>query len=309
MTVTIKDIAKAANVSFSTVSKALNDSPLVKEPTKQLILELAKEMGYETNTSAKILATGKSNAVGIYCPDLYKPEYAAFVHEVSNQLKARGYLPAVSTSGFEDAKELFARLRAGAVIVVDQKETTFANVSITLHAFNQEGDQLLMNNNSLKRESANKAANLLLSTGHQSILVISEFMSSGWLYDSFNKSAGSIHSIRHLTVNSHDLEHFYMTVRTLLDDTMPDAVVCSSRKIAEFTLLASKTLGLNIPGNMSIMAYDEMMDPSSPVSLFGLSIKKRAERISTQVHSSINQSENIFANPAPEILLNYTVKL
>lgn len=51
--VTIKDIAKAAGVSHTTVSRALNNSSLIKNETKQKIRQLAKEMNYSPNYSAK----------------------------------------------------------------------------------------------------------------------------------------------------------------------------------------------------------------------------------------------------------------
>ncbi|MBU3536281.1 LacI family transcriptional regulator, partial [Alkalihalobacillus clausii] len=68
MTVTIKDIAKAANVSYSTVSKALNDSPLVKPETKRMIVEKANELGYTPNFSAKHLVTRRTNTIGLVWP-------------------------------------------------------------------------------------------------------------------------------------------------------------------------------------------------------------------------------------------------
>ncbi len=46
MTVSIKDIAQAANVSYSTVSRALNESPRVKAETRERIQRTATEMGY-----------------------------------------------------------------------------------------------------------------------------------------------------------------------------------------------------------------------------------------------------------------------
>ena len=47
--VTIKDVARAAGVSPSTVSRALNDSPLIREETKARIRRIAAELGYERN--------------------------------------------------------------------------------------------------------------------------------------------------------------------------------------------------------------------------------------------------------------------
>lgn len=58
--VTIKDIAKAAGVSHTTVSRALNNSSLIKNETKQKIRQLAKEMNYLPNYSAKGLVNQKN---------------------------------------------------------------------------------------------------------------------------------------------------------------------------------------------------------------------------------------------------------
>ena len=54
MSVTIKDIAKLANVSHTTVSRALNNSSLINEETKKKIKEIAKELNYVPNYNAKV---------------------------------------------------------------------------------------------------------------------------------------------------------------------------------------------------------------------------------------------------------------
>ncbi len=64
--VTIKDIAKLANVSHTTVSRALNGSPYIKEHTKQKILELASQLNYTPNVNAKSLAMQKSHTIGLF---------------------------------------------------------------------------------------------------------------------------------------------------------------------------------------------------------------------------------------------------
>jgi LacI family transcriptional regulator len=64
----IRTLAQLAGTSYSTVSRALNDSPLVKDATKRRIQELARQLGYHVDFSAKSLATGMRMIVGILYP-------------------------------------------------------------------------------------------------------------------------------------------------------------------------------------------------------------------------------------------------
>ncbi len=72
MSVTIKDIAKLANVSHTTVSRALNNSPYINEETKVKIIALAKELNYVPNYSAKSLVLLKSYVIGVFFHRLAK---------------------------------------------------------------------------------------------------------------------------------------------------------------------------------------------------------------------------------------------
>ncbi|MFU0831472.1 MAG: Transcriptional regulator, LacI family [Oscillospiraceae bacterium] len=71
MSVTIKDIAKRANVSHTTVSRALRNSPLIGEKTRKRIQELAKEMNYVPNMSAKGLVTVRSYNIGLFFTSMF----------------------------------------------------------------------------------------------------------------------------------------------------------------------------------------------------------------------------------------------
>lgn len=65
MKVTIKDIAAIAGVSLSTVSRALNDSPLVKEGTRDKIKEIAKDTKFEFNAGARSLSSRKTGNIAV----------------------------------------------------------------------------------------------------------------------------------------------------------------------------------------------------------------------------------------------------
>ena len=62
----IKEIAKRANVSISTVSYALNNSPRVSEKTKQRILKIAKEMNYIPNRAGQNLRRKQTRIIGVH---------------------------------------------------------------------------------------------------------------------------------------------------------------------------------------------------------------------------------------------------
>ncbi len=79
--ITIKDIAQACGVSVATVSYVLNDvkTQSISEETKKRVLHYANLVGYESSHSARALATGRTNAIGIYAPH---SENAAGVHRL-----------------------------------------------------------------------------------------------------------------------------------------------------------------------------------------------------------------------------------
>jgi len=67
--VTIKDIAREAGVSFSTVSRCLNNSSLVAESTRIRVRNIADEIGFEFNSNARSLITSQSGTIGIILPE------------------------------------------------------------------------------------------------------------------------------------------------------------------------------------------------------------------------------------------------
>lgn len=65
---TIKDIAKAAQVSVSTASRALNNNPRISQATIERVKQIAEELGYQPNRLAKTLSTGEASVVGVIFP-------------------------------------------------------------------------------------------------------------------------------------------------------------------------------------------------------------------------------------------------
>ncbi|EYE87746.1 hypothetical protein Q428_11675 [Fervidicella metallireducens AeB] len=84
MAVTIKDIAKMAGVSRSTVSRVLNNSGYVNENTKNKVLSVINELNYTPSAIAKSLSTNKTNTIGVIVPEIDNPFFGEMIKGISS---------------------------------------------------------------------------------------------------------------------------------------------------------------------------------------------------------------------------------
>lgn len=95
--ITIYDIAKEAGYSAPTISKALNGAGKLSPATREKILKIAKDMGYEFNMAAKTLATKKSNLIGVIYEDnkmmsgFEHPLFGGVLNKFREEVEAFGY--------------------------------------------------------------------------------------------------------------------------------------------------------------------------------------------------------------------------
>lgn len=93
MGVTIRDVAKAAGVSASTVSRVFNHSDLVTEETQLRVRTVARQMGYRPNATAKSLSHGRTEAIGVVLPTPHGEFFSEIIRGIDNVAKdAEHYL-------------------------------------------------------------------------------------------------------------------------------------------------------------------------------------------------------------------------
>jgi LacI family transcriptional regulator len=88
---TISDIARAADVSMMTVSRAMNNKPGVSDAVRQRIQALADEMGYRPSMIARGLATRQTATIGLVVPDIANPFFAHIARGAEDAGYQRGY--------------------------------------------------------------------------------------------------------------------------------------------------------------------------------------------------------------------------
>lgn len=89
--VTIKDVAKKAGVSISTVSRVINDSKPVTDEVKQKVLDVIKETGYVPNPLARSLVTKKSQLIGVIVPEVSDSFVSELVNGIEEVAKMYNY--------------------------------------------------------------------------------------------------------------------------------------------------------------------------------------------------------------------------
>src|SRR5438094_10183489 len=91
MSATLADIARELGVSKMTVSRAINNNPLVKPRTRDRVLEVSRRLNYQPNHFARALATNRSYLIGVIVPDLMHSYFAEILHGIGNFARTANY--------------------------------------------------------------------------------------------------------------------------------------------------------------------------------------------------------------------------
>eukprot|EP01035_Chromulina_nebulosa_P006426 gene6426-8682_t len=103
--VTIYDIAKHLNISAATVSRGLNNNPAVNKNTRKKIADIAKALGYRSNTFASSLRSGQTHTIGVLVPRLNSHFMSSVLAGMEKTANREGYNLIISQSLEEAEKE------------------------------------------------------------------------------------------------------------------------------------------------------------------------------------------------------------
>ncbi len=103
--VTIKEIAKKLDLSFSTVSRALHAHPSISLATQQRVKQMANEMGYEPNQTAIFFQKGKTFTIGVILPELAEAFFAVAISAIEDIAYKRNYTILLAQSHDDEERE------------------------------------------------------------------------------------------------------------------------------------------------------------------------------------------------------------
>ena len=115
--ITIEDVAKASGVSRGTVSRAFNQRSDIKKGTRKKVLEIARDLNYLPNSSARGLAKGCSECIGIIVPDLLNPFFAEMVTFIEHSARKHNLSASLALTNGNLAlqEEVMIRMASGQV--------------------------------------------------------------------------------------------------------------------------------------------------------------------------------------------------
>lgn len=279
MAVTIKDVAKAAGTSVSTVSKVINGHYSISEETSQRVREVIRELNYYPSSSAQSFAKGRTKIVAVLAnlaPNtaFQNPHLFEIIAGMEETLRAKGYrlfLRGVDeTNAYEVAEDIISRRSADAVAIHVSVLTHPLSALLSRLRFphivlgmpNFESQVCWIDNNNVY--SGTIAASFLIAKGYRHIAFL-----GGQYYDLGStlrlqgvrqglKEAGFPLDDQYVWLGeSTRADGYRMTKQLLAEKLLPDAIICANNYIAMGCVAAVQEQGLKIPGDVGILAFDD----------------------------------------------------
>ncbi|AUD13111.1 MULTISPECIES: LacI family DNA-binding transcriptional regulator [unclassified Planococcus (in: firmicutes)] len=289
MTITIKDLAVVAGVSYSTVSKALNDSSLVKPETKDRIIKIAKEMGYEPNYAAQRLVSKESKVIGLIWPTLERVAPSVLVTKINEEISKSSYSMILSVNPLQTSLEMFKRFQVDGVIIFNEylndMPTTFPLPCLTYGVKKDTPFPVIDVN---YQGAMNDAVMYLYELGHRDIAFIGDLTTDD--ERQIEKAAGFKKAMKKFGIYQEDhildteglgwYDGYMATVRLINSPYRPTAIISASYDISAGLIRALRQENYTIPNDISVLSYDnipQMANMEIPLTSVGAPVEEIAQ--------------------------------
>jgi len=273
--VTIHDVAKAAGVSVSTVSRVLNDKDDVSPETSEKVQSVIEALGYTSSLAARSMRSRRTNVIGLIMPDVASAYCSDVLRGINRAIAQLDYDLIVYTTGdirkygTADQERQYVLLLNGSiadgVIVVTPAATSFSTDApvVTIDPNNESPDcpGIIATN----REGALAAMNYLTGLGHRRIGFITgrlDLMSACHRllgYQDGLAAAGIPLDDELIQIGDYTTETALASCRKLLTlSDPPTAIFASNDMSAVGVYQAAQEAGVRIPEDLSVVGFDNL---------------------------------------------------
>ena len=271
--ITIKDVAKEAGVSISTVSNALNNVNVLHPDTKERVLEVARRLNYTPNLNGRNLKAQTTGVLGLFLGAIRGPYYGELSDSIYRACVEGGYELEIFLSS--DPSHIMANILGhrvdGAIILnsaigPDQEEILKNQQIPTVYI-----DRILIGDKSSSvvfdsHNGGEQAAKFLLELGHKKFMYIEGEEDN---YDNQERRAGFFEALKRAGIVVEDdyvlpgkFERLaaYNSVTQFLDSgkELPDAIFAANDLSAIGVLEALRDGGVKVPEQVNVMGCDDI---------------------------------------------------
>ncbi|MCK3685442.1 LacI family DNA-binding transcriptional regulator [Maribellus sp. YY47] len=311
---TIHDIARALKISASTVSRALNDNPIISQATRNKIKKAAEEMGYRPNVVAANFRTKRTNTIGVIVPLINRHFFSSVISGIEEIAYEAGFAVTISQSKDTFEKEskiahtLFSNRVDGLILSIAMGTQSydhlklFSKRQIPLVFFDRVVDEIDAHKIVADDFGGGyKATRHLIEQGRKRIAMIGgpqnlkiyQYRQAGYLKALEEAGLQADESL--ILHNSLTREDGTQAIRKLMDAAnIPDAVFCANDTTALSAIIYLQEKGINVPQDIAIVGFSnepfsEVVTPSiSTVKQPGFEMGKKAAVLLIR---QINQKE------------------
>ena len=274
-TVTIQDVARAAGVSVSTVSRVLNDKDDVAQATYAKVQTIISELGYASSLAAKSMRSHQTNVIGLIMPDLEESFPLEVMKGVNHAIAQFNYDLIVYTNGdisknssAEKESQYVSLLNnnlTDGVIIVTPVATNFSTISPVVAVDPNTETPNCPYVTATNRDGGLLAMDYLLQLGHRRIGYIggrtdlqSAIRRQQGYVDSLER-AGLVVDPELMVVGDFTMAAGYRCGQRLLAlAERPTAVFAANDRSAFGLIQAAHELGLKIPDDLSVVGFDNI---------------------------------------------------
>jgi DNA-binding LacI/PurR family transcriptional regulator len=268
----LNDVAALAGVSHQTVSRVVNNHPNVSKATRERVEAAISELGYRRNTAARSLVTRRSQTVGVLGSELSQYGPANTILGVEQAARDAGYfvsiaaLKTVNRDTISDALRHFQDQSVdGVVVVVPHSETLSAldemDLDVPVVTVGSLGNEKISGAMVDQKRGAELAVRHLIDQGHSRIAHVSGPLD--WI-DGAARAEGWRQTLRAAGLEDDLLVHGdwsagsgYEIGRQLAMERSATAVFVGNDQMALGLLRAFSEAGINVPGDVSVVGFDD----------------------------------------------------
>ena len=276
--VSIIDVARRANVSAGTVSRAISRPEMISKATRERVLQAVRDLGYVANGAARALVMRQSRTIGAIVPRTGMASYSTLVNALEAELASAGYTLLLSAPQFNDAREpailnTLLERRVDAVALLGASQPKYVIDTLAAH---QKPFVLMWEHKSRHGHSVGfdeyAAGELLVEhlyqLGHRQIGMISGYTQKRPRSARRKSGVRKALQTRGMTMaasadieTEHGFREGFDAMQSMLAEPARlhgvTAIVCAADYLAAGALSALSQAGVSVPGQLSVVGFND----------------------------------------------------